>query len=384
MQFKPRMSSPTVDLAKALIAKPSVTPNDAGCLDILIERLQALNFKIERMCFGDVDNLWARRGESAPVVCLAGHTDVVPAGPLDKWTSNPFEPTERDGRLYGRGAADMKSSLAAFMTAIERFVETYPDHPGSLALLLTSDEEGQAVNGTAKVVQTLKARGEHIDYCIVGEPTCTERFGDTVKNGRRGSLSGKMVVKGVQGHVAYPQFAVNPIHLAAPAIADLATTVWDDGNEFFPPTTWQISNIHGGTGAGNVIPGTLEVLFNFRFSTANTPLSLQEQVYQILDRYQLEYELSWDLSARPYFTPPGKLIDVICDVIIESTGLPVDISTTGGTSDARFIANICPQLVEFGPINKSIHKLNEHVALDDIERLSDIYHRTIQRLLAPT
>jgi succinyl-diaminopimelate desuccinylase len=233
-------------------------------------------------------------------------------------------------------------------------------------------------------VQTLKARGEHIDYCIVGEPTCTERFGDTVKNGRRGSLSGKMVVKGVQGHVAYPQFAVNPIHLAAPAIADLATTVWDDGNEFFPPTTWQISNIHGGTGAGNVIPGTLEVLFNFRFSTANTPLSLQEQVYQILDRYQLEYELSWDLSARPYFTPPGKLIDVICDVIIESTGLPVDISTTGGTSDARFIANICPQLVEFGPINKSIHKLNEHVALDDIERLSDIYHRTIQRLLAPT
>jgi succinyl-diaminopimelate desuccinylase len=276
----------------------------------------------------------------------------------------------------------MKSSLAAFVTATERFVQEHHEHRGAIAFLITSDEEGPAVNGTAKVVQMLKARGERIDYCIVGEPTSSERFGDTIKNGRRGSLSGKLVVKGVQGHVAYPHLAVNPIHLAAPAIADLAAAVWDEGNEFFPPTTWQISNIHGGTGAGNVIPGTVEIQFNFRFSTASTPLSLQERVYAILDRYHLEYELTWDLSARPFFTPPGNLVNAISDAVVATTGIRPIASTTGGTSDGRFIATICPQLVEFGPINESIHKLNEHVALNDIERLSEIYYGTLKRLLA--
>ena len=375
------MSSRTIDLAKALISKDSTTPNDAGCQELLIQRLQAAGFNIQRLRFGNVDNLWARRGEASPLLCFAGHTDVVPTGPLDNWTSNPFIPTERDGKLYGRGAADMKTSVAAFITSIERFVEEYPNHQGSIALLITSDEEGPAHDGTVKVVQTLKARGENIDYCIVGEPTSSKRFGDTIKNGRRGSMSGRLIVKGIQGHVAYPQLAKNPIHLAAPAIHELAITEWDRGNEYFPPTTWQISNINGGTGAGNVIPGAVEIMFNFRFSTASTPQSLQERVYAVLQKYGLEYEIHWDLSAKPFFTAPGELVNAISDVIFETTGNPAELSTTGGTSDGRFIAEICPQLIEFGPINESIHKINEHVAIEDIERLSDIYYGTLKRLL---
>ncbi|MBA2690029.1 MAG: succinyl-diaminopimelate desuccinylase, partial [Burkholderiales bacterium] len=355
------MTSRTLALAKALIARRSPTPDDAGCQEVLIERLRNQGFNIERMRFGDVDNFWARRGSSSPLVCFAGHTDVVPTGPLDEWHSDPFQPAERDGHLYGRGAADMKSSLAAFITAIERFLDTHPSAPGSLALLVTSDEEGNAVNGTAKVVEVLRDRGEHIDYCIVGEPSSQERFGDTIKNGRRGSLSGRLVIKGVQGHVAYPQLAANPIHLAAPALADLAETVWDEGNEFFPPTTWQISNIHGGTGASNVIPGSLEIIFNFRFSTASTPLSLQERVYATLDRYKIEYEVTWELSAAPYFTEPGKLVEAMRQAILQVTGISTTVSTTGGTSDGRFIAEICSQVVEFGPINESIHKIDENV-----------------------
>ena len=328
-----------------------------------------------------MDNFWARKGTAAPLVCFAGHTDVVPTGPLDQWHSDPFQPSERDGKLYGRGAADMKASLAAFITAIEGFIAARPGHPGSIGLLITSDEEGPAVNGTVKVVETLKARNETIDYCIVGEPTSADQFGDTIKNGRRGSLSGKLVVKGVQGHVAYPQLSVNPIHSAAPAIAELATTEWDKGNEFFPPTTWQISNIHGGTGAGNVIPGSVEILFNFRFSTASTPQSLQERVQAILDHHQLQYDIVWELSAKPFFTPPGKLVDALSEAIRRATGVEPAVSTTGGTSDGRFIADICPQVVEFGPINESIHKLNEHVALADIEKLSDIYRVALECLL---
>lgn len=375
------LMSRTIDLAKTLISKDSTTPNDAGCQELLIQRLQVAGFNIQRLRFGNVDNLWARRGEASPLLCFAGHTDVVPTGPLDKWTSNPFTPTERDGKLYGRGAADMKTSVAAFITSIERFVEEYPNHQGSIALLITSDEEGPANDGTVKVVQTLKARGESIDYCIVGEPTSSKRFGDTIKNGRRGSMSGRLIVKGVQGHVAYPQLAKNPIHLAAPAIHELAITEWDRGNEYFPPTTWQISNINGGTGAGNVIPGAVEILFNFRFSTASTPQSLQERVYAVLQKYDLEYEIHWDLSAKPFFTAPGELVNAISEVIFEETGNPAELSTTGGTSDGRFITEICSQLIEFGPINESIHKINEHVAIEDIERLSDIYYGTLKRLL---
>ena len=292
------MTTATIQLARELIARPSPTPADGGCQELLIGRLKKIGFRIERMRCGDVDNFWARKGTASPLVCFAGHTDVVPTGPLDQWRSDPFQPSERDGKLYGRGAADMKTSLAAFVTAIERFVAAYPTHSGSIALLVTSDEEGPAVNGTAKVVEALKARSETIDYCIVGEPTSADKFGDTIKNGRRGSLSGKLTVNGVQGHVAYPQLSINPIHRAAPAIAKLDTTEWDKGNEFFPPTTWQISNIHGGTGAGNVIPGTVEILFNFRFSTASTPESLQERVHAILDRHQLQYDLDWTLSAH--------------------------------------------------------------------------------------
>jgi succinyl-diaminopimelate desuccinylase len=375
------MSSPTVVLARQLIALRSATPDDGGCQELLIFRLEKLGFKAERMRFGDVDNFWARVGTSTPLVCFAGHTDVVPTGPLEQWQSDPFVPSERDGKLYGRGAADMKSSLAAFVTAIERFLADHPRHAGSIALLVTSDEEGPAVNGTVKVVEALKARNEAIDYCIIGEPTSADRFGDTIKNGRRGSLSGKLSVKGVQGHVAYPQLAANPIHRAAPAIAELAATVWDEGNEFFPPTTWQISNIHGGTGAGNVIPGSVEILFNFRFSTASTPQSLQQRVHAILDRHDLQYELAWDLSARPFFTPPDKLVDAMSEAILRVTGAATQVSTTGGTSDGRYIADICPQVVEFGPINESIHKLNEHVAVEDIERLSDVYRIALECLL---
>ncbi|BCB27251.1 succinyl-diaminopimelate desuccinylase [Sulfurimicrobium lacus] len=375
------MNNNTLDLAKALIARRSLTPDDAGCQEILIERLEKIGFKIEKMRFGNVDNFWARRGSAAPLVCFAGHTDVVPSGPVENWHSDPFVPTIRDGMLFGRGAADMKTSLAAFITAIEAFVAEHPAHGGSIALLITSDEEGVAVDGTVKVVEALQARGEKMDYCIVGEPTCVTKLGDTLKNGRRGSLSGKLTVKGVQGHIAYPHLAKNPIHLAAPAIAELATTQWDTGNEYFPPTTWQISNIHGGTGASNVIPGTVEILFNFRFSTASTVDGLKAKVHAILDKHCLEYDLLWELSGKPFLTPKGDLVDAIASAIRQVTGLETELSTSGGTSDGRFIADLCPQVVELGPNNATIHKLNECVALADIEPLKEIYRLTLVNLL---
>lgn len=375
------MSNDTLTLTQQLVACASLTPNDNGCQQILIERLKKLGFQIENMRFGEVDNLWARRGNCAPVVCFAGHTDVVPTGPLDQWDSDPFVPTIRNGCLYGRGTADMKSSLAAFITAIEAFIAQHNDHSGSIALLITSDEEGIAVDGTVKVVETLQARGELLDYCIVGEPTCVDTLGDTIKNGRRGSLSGHLTVKGIQGHIAYPHLAKNPIHLAAPAIADLANTEWDQGNEYFPPTTWHISNIHGGTGATNVIPGKLELLFNFRFSTASTVESLKKRVHDILDRHKLEYDLTWELSGKPFLTPKGELADAISDAIRQVTTIDPELSTSGGTSDGRFIADICKQVVEFGPRNATIHKINEHVQVDDLEKLSEIYRLTLENLL---
>ncbi|MCO6428400.1 succinyl-diaminopimelate desuccinylase [Nitrosomonas communis] len=375
------MSSDTLILAQTLIARRSLTPADDGCQEILINRLKDIGFSIERMRYGEVDNLWARRGTSQPLVCFAGHTDVVPTGPLAQWESDPFTPTIRDNKLYGRGAADMKTSLAACVTAIERFVRTYPEHNGSIALLITSDEEGVAVDGTVKVVEALQTRDELIDYCIVGEPTCTDKLGDTIKNGRRGSLSGNLTIKGIQGHIAYPHLAKNPIHLAAPAIAELAQTEWDQGNEYFPPTTWHISNIHGGTGATNVIPGAVNLLFNFRFSTASTVESLKQRFHEILDRHGLDYDLIWQLSGKPYLTAKGKLADALSAAIKSVTGIDAMLSTSGGTSDGRFIADICPQVVEFGPRNATIHKLNEYVEVDDIERLSEIYRLTMERLL---
>lgn len=376
------MNNSTLELAKVLIARRSLTPDDAGCQEILIERLKNIGFKIEKMRFGDVDNFWARRGTTSPLICFAGHTDVVPTGPVEKWDSEPFTPTLRDGMLFGRGAADMKTSLAAFITAIEAFVAEHPDHDGSIALLITSDEEGIAIDGTVKVVEALKARNELMDYCIVGEPSCVSTLGDMIKNGRRGSLSGKLTVKGVQGHIAYPHLAKNPIHLAAPAIAELASTQWDQGNEYFPPTTWQISNIHGGTGVTNVIPGTVEVMFNFRFSTASTVDDLKNKVHGILDRHGLDYDLLWELSGKPFLTPRGDLVEAIGSAIREVTGVDTELSTSGGTSDGRFIADICTQLVEFGPLNATIHKLNECVSVADIEPLKEIYRRTLLRLLA--
>jgi succinyl-diaminopimelate desuccinylase len=377
------MTSPTLKLAEQLIARRSLTPEDADCLDLIGERLAPLGFKLENMRCGEVDNLWARRGSSGPVVCFAGHTDVVPTGPAEKWHSDPFTPTVRDGMLYGRGAADMKGSLAAFVTAIEKFLTLHPQHAGSIALLLTSDEEGIAVDGTVRVVEALQARGETMDYCIVGEPTSVSKTGDTIKNGRRGSLSGTLTVKGVQGHIAYPHLVKNPIHLAAPAIAELAATTWDNGNEYFPPTSWQISNIHGGTGATNVVPGTVEILFNFRHSTASTVDSLKERVHAILDKHGLEYDLQWEKSSgKPYLTPRGNLVDAVSAAIKEATGITTELSTSGGTSDGRFIADICPQVIELGPLNATIHKLNECVAVADLDALSEIYCGTLTRLLA--
>ena len=372
----------TLELARALIARRSVTPDDAGCQQILGDRLRALGFALEPLASNGVTNLWARRGTDAPLVCLAGHTDVVPTGPLGEWSSDPFVPTERDGKLYGRGAADMKSSLAAFVTAIEGFLREHPHPRGSIALLITSDEEGVATDGTVKVVERLEARGERIDYCIIGEPTSVARLGDTVKNGRRGSLGGRLLVKGLQGHIAYPQQARNPIHLFAPALAELAATEWDRGSEYFPPTAWQVSNIHAGTGATNVIPGQLEVLFNFRFSTASTADGLKARLREVLDRHRLEYEIEWSLSGEPFLTPRGRLVDALIAAIGEVTGVAAEVSTTGGTSDGRFIARICPQVVEFGPVNESIHRLNEQIALDAIEPLSAIYQRALEKLLA--
>ena len=375
-------STPTLALACELIARPSVTPEDAGCLDLLASRLAPLGFRIERIDTGGVCNLWARRGDSAPVLCFAGHTDVVPPGPDAAWSSPPFVPTIRDGVLYGRGAADMKSSLAAFVTAIERFVAAHPDHAGSIALLLTSDEEGIATHGTVKVVEALAARGERLDYCVVGEPTSVKTLGDMIKNGRRGSLSGTMRVKGQQGHVAYPQLARNPIHLFAPALAELAAIEWDQGNEFFPPTTWQVSNIHAGTGANNVIPGVCEVMFNFRFGSVTSADELKRRTCEVLDRHGLEYEIDWHLSGKPFITGRGKLVGALSAAIRDTLGVDTELSTSGGTSDGRFIAEICAEVVEFGPVNASIHKIDEHIAADAIEPLSAVYQRTLAALLA--
>jgi succinyl-diaminopimelate desuccinylase len=376
--------SATLQLAQQLIARRSITPNDEGCLQIIGERLAPLGFKLEMMRCGEVDNLWARRGENGPIVCFAGHTDVVPTGPVEKWHSEPFTPTVRDGMLYGRGAADMKGSIAAFVTAVEKFAAEHPQHNGSIALLLTSDEEGIAVDGTVRVVEALQARGQKIDYCIVGEPTAVSKTGDTIKNGRRGSLSGKLIVKGVQGHIAYPHLVKNPIHLAAPAIAELAASEWDQGNEYFPPTSWQISNIHGGTGATNVVPGTVEILFNFRFSTASTVDGLKSRVHAILDQHGLQYDLEWEFSGKPYLTPRGNLVDAVSAAIKQVTGITTELSTSGGTSDGRFIADICPQVLEVGPGNATIHKLNECVPVAELDQLSEIYRLTLNQLLAKT
>ena len=382
---------PVLEKARALIARPSVTPEDAGCLDLIASWLTPLGFRIDRMDTGGVSNLWARRGTGGKVICFAGHTDVVPTGPLEQWTSPPFEPTLRDGYLYGRGAADMKSSIAACIVAIERLVARLPvgavpqgdtaSH-NSLALLLTSDEEGDALDGTVRVVETLKARQEAIDFCIVGEPTCVKRLGDMMKNGRRGSLSASLTVRGVQGHVAYPHLARNPVHLAAPALAELAATTWDAGNEYFPPTGFQISNAHAGTGAGNVVPGSFEIMFNFRFSTASTVEGLQSRVHALLDRHQLEYDIRWTLGAKPFLTPRGDLCAALTDAIATEVGIAAELSTTGGTSDGRFIADICPQLVEFGPVNASIHQVDERIAVADLEPLARIYEHTFDRLMS--
>ena len=375
------MTSPTFDLARELISRVSVTPNDGGCQDLLAQRLTRLGFRIERMRCGEVENLWARRGSSAPLVCFAGHTDVVPTGPLEQWHSDPFVPTVRDGVLYGRGAADMKSSIAAFITAIEAFLAKHPDHPGSIALLITADEEGVAVNGTVRVVDALRARGEALDYCVIGEPSSVALLGDTMKNGRRGSLSGELLVRGVQGHIAYPHLSRNPIHQFAPALAELSATKWDDGNEYFPPTTWQISNISAGTGASNVIPGELRASFNFRFSTASTMESLQARVHAVLDQHELDYGLTWTLSGRPFLTPKGKLVASLSRAVVTVTGRTPELSTSGGTSDGRFIADICREVVELGPVNASIHKLNEHILLTDLDALSSIYQLALADIL---
>lgn len=373
--------SATLQLAIDLISRPSVTPEDAGCQDTLIAHLEAIGFKIERLAFGDVQNFWARRGTTGPLFAFAGHSDVVPTGPLTQWHSPPFAPEIRDGHLYGRGAADMKGSLAAMVTACERFVTLYPNHSGSIAFLITSDEEGPSINGTVKVIEHLNARGEKIDWCLVGEPTSTQRIGDVVKNGRRGSLGGKLTVHGVQGHVAYPQLADNPIHRAAPALAELCATTWDTGNTFFPATTFQISNIHAGTGANNVIPGDLEVVFNFRYSTAITHQKLREDVETVLNKHGLKYTLDWNLSGEPFLTREGELIDAARAAIREISGIETELSTTGGTSDGRFIAPTGAQVLELGPINATIHKLNECVSVEDLDTLSNFYQRILEKLL---
>lgn len=378
---EPTLNDPTLALARQLISRRSVTPEDGGCIPLIVERLQALGFVCEAVDRNGVSNLWARRGTAAPLLCFAGHTDVVPTGPVEQWASDPFVPTLRDGLLYGRGAADMKGSLAAFVTATEAFVAAHPDHAGSIAFLITSDEEGDATDGTVAVTEMLKARGEGIDFCVVGEPTAVNALGDTVKNGRRGSLSGKLTVKGVQGHIAYPHLARNPIHLAAPAIAELAATIWDEGNAHFPPTTWQISNIKGGTGATNVIPGTVDILFNFRFSTASTPEGLRQRLEDMLARHGLDYEIAWTLGARPFLTAEGALVDAARAAIRDELGIATELSTTGGTSDGRFIAQICPQVIEIGPVNATIHKIDECVEAAALPKLSGIYHRILERLL---
>lgn len=373
--------SRTLALTEKLISLDSVTPEDKGCQQTLIALLEPLGFICETIVSGDVTNLWARKGQSQPLVVFAGHTDVVPTGPLEHWKSAPFSPTHRDGKLYGRGAADMKASIAAFVVATEEFLRAQPEHKGSIGFLITSDEEGPATDGTVVVCEKLKARGEQLDFCIVGEPTSAEELGDTIKNGRRGTMSGKLIVKGVQGHIAYPQLARNPIHLAAPALAELVAEVWDQGNEYYLPTSWQMSNIHAGTGASNVIPGEAVIDFNFRFCTASSAEQLQQRVHAILDKHQLQYELKWTIGGQAFLTPAGQLSHALASAIMAETGIKTSLSTTGGTSDGRFIAKICPQVIEFGPPNASIHKIDEHIEVRHIEPLKNIYRRTLENLL---
>lgn len=371
----------TLALTEELIALSSVTPEDKGCQSRLIELLAPLGFACETITSDSVTNLWARKGTAQPLLVFAGHTDVVPTGPLGQWTSPPFVPTQRDGKLYGRGAADMKTSIAAMIVAAEEFVHAHPDHKGSIGFLITSDEEGPATDGTVIVCNALKARGEQLDYCVVGEPTSSDVLGDTIKNGRRGSMSGKLTVKGIQGHIAYPQLARNPIHQCAPALAELVAEKWDDGNEYYLPTSWQVSNIHGGAGASNVIPGDVVIDFNFRFCTASTVEGLQQRVQAILNRHGLEYDLKWSISGYPFLTPKGALSDAMSAAIKAETGVTTELSTTGGTSDGRFIAQICPQVIEFGPPNGSIHKIDEHIEVRFIDPLKNIYRRTMENLL---
>ena len=373
--------SKTLDLTKELISKKSITPLDEGCQELLISHLELLGFKIEKMPYGKVKNFYAKKGHEAPLLVFAGHTDVVPTGPEAEWSSPPFEPTVKNDKLYGRGAADMKASLAAFLVSIEEFLDENKNHKGSIGLLITSDEEGIAVDGTVKVIEALKNRKEKIDFCIVGEPTCVSKFGDTVKNGRRGSLSAKLKVKGIQGHIAYPELIKNPIHEVAPAIDDLVKTIWDEGNEYFPKTSWQISNINGGTGATNVVPGVVEILFNFRYSSASTADALKSRFVKILNKHHLNYDIDWEHSGEPYLTEKGSLVNVLSDAVEEISGIKPTISTTGGTSDGRFISKLCDQVVEFGPINESIHKINENVIVKDIETLKNIYKLTISKIL---
>ncbi|RJG06216.1 succinyl-diaminopimelate desuccinylase [Noviherbaspirillum cavernae] len=373
--------SKTLALTEELISLSSVTPEDKGCQQRLIELLSPLGFQCETVQSGDVTNLWARKGTAQPLIVFAGHTDVVPTGPREQWQSDPFKPTHRDGKLYGRGAADMKTSIAAMVVAVEEFTAAHPDHKGSIGFLVTSDEEGPAVDGTVIVCDKLKERGEQLDYCIVGEPTSAEQLGDMIKNGRRGTMSGRLTVKGIQGHIAYPQLARNPIHLAAPALAELVAEKWDEGNEYYLPTSWQMSNIHGGTGASNVIPGEVVIDFNFRFSTASTVEDLQKRVHAILDKHGFEYGLKWTVGGLPFLTPRGNLSEALSAAIKAETGIDTELSTTGGTSDGRFIAQICPQVIEFGPPNGSIHKIDEHIEIRFIDPLKNIYRRTLENLL---
>ncbi len=374
--------TPVIELASELIRRPSVTPQDAGCQELLASRLEAVGFKVEHLRFGEVDNFWARLdGGDGPLLAFAGHTDVVPSGPEDAWDSPPFVPSIRDGRLYGRGSADMKGSIAAMIIAIEAFLDGGPEFKGSIGLLITSDEEGPSVDGTVRVVETLQARGEKIDYCVVGEPSSSERVGDTVKNGRRGSLGGVLRVHGLQGHVAYPHLARNPIHDAAPALAELAAVDWDAGNDHFPPTSFQVSNIHSGTGATNVIPGALEAVFNFRFSTEQTVAGLQQRTRDILDRHGLDYAIDWTLSGQPFLTPAGRLVDAVREAIRKVSGFETELSTAGGTSDGRFIAPTGAEVVELGPCNATIHQVNENVATEELEQLVPMYRGILERLL---
>ncbi|UCE77579.1 MAG: succinyl-diaminopimelate desuccinylase [Gammaproteobacteria bacterium] len=373
--------SDTLQLASDLISRASVTPEDAGCQELMRGRLAALGFECQNLHFDDVTNFWARRGDSAPLLVFAGHTDVVPAGPLDQWQSDPFTPQVREGLLYGRGAADMKGSLAAMVTACEAFVADHPHHKGSIGFLITSDEEGPAVNGTVKVVERLQQRGEKIDWCLVGEPSSSRRVGDVIKNGRRGSLNGKLTVRGRQGHVAYPHLAANPIHLAAPALAELAAIEWDQGNEHFPPTSFQISNLHAGTGAENVIPGELQLMFNLRYSTALTEQEIRARIEGLLDQHGLDYSLAWRLSGQPFLTAAGELVDAARAAIREVAHIDAELSTSGGTSDGRFIAPTGAQVLELGPINATIHQVNECVAVTALDELAEMYRRILEKLL---